>query len=192
MHNLVLESSTILPTGHGTFKLVLFRDKSDNALVPVMLKEPLHDPVIVRVHSECFTGETLGSQRCDCKDQLEKSLEYIGKNNGMIIYLFQEGRGIGLLEKIKAYALQDTGKDTVEANLELGHEPDARDYGPAVAILKEYGIERIRLITNNPDKIKQVEQKGIKVIERIALDIEAHTHNEKYLDTKRLKFNHLL
>lgn len=192
MHEIHEESRTVLPTQYGVFSLVLYRETAKNTLIPVMIKEPMQEPVIVRMHSECFTSETLGSLRCDCKHQFDAAMEHIGKQGGMMIYLFQEGRGIGLVEKIKAYALQDKGKDTVEANLELGHKVDAREYGSAAAILKKNNISKIRLITNNPDKIQQLEGLGIQVVERIALPTLDNDHVRKYLLTKKTKMNHLL
>ncbi len=149
--------------------------------------------MLVRLHSECMTGDTFGSMRCDCGDQLHNAMKQIEENgNGLILYLRQEGRGIGLSNKLKAYALQDQGYDTYEANKILGFEPDERKYQSAAKILKELGISRINLLTNNPDKIDQLEEYGIKVEKRIPLEIPANKINHDYLVTKRDKFHHML
>jgi 3,4-dihydroxy 2-butanone 4-phosphate synthase/GTP cyclohydrolase II len=151
------------------------------------------DGLMVRVHSECFTGEVLASLRCDCGDQLHLAMRMIQEEGrGMIIYLPQEGRGIGLSEKLKAYNLQDRGLDTVEANLELGHDADLRNYGAAALILRDFGIRSIRLMTNNPDKMDSLRRYGIGISDRLPLICDANPFNEKYLRTKRLKMNHIL
>ena len=148
--------------------------------------------MLLRVHSECLTGDILGSKRCDCGEQLEQSLQRIEKNgSGAVIYLHQEGRGIGLINKLRAYQLQDEGLDTVEANLRLGFKADQRDYRVVLAILEELGVESVDLLTNNPDKLKQLEQFGLKV-NRVALETEPNDNDIDYLRTKKQKFNHLL
>jgi GTP cyclohydrolase II len=147
----------------------------------------------VRIHSECFTGDVLGSQRCDCGEQLHRALELIAlEGRGVIVYLRQEGRGIGLAEKLRAYNLQDTGLDTVDANLALGHPVDESDYGMAAAILKDLGIKSVRLITNNPQKITEMEERGIEVVDRIATLPTVYPDNATYLLTKAQRMNHLL
>jgi 3,4-dihydroxy 2-butanone 4-phosphate synthase/GTP cyclohydrolase II len=148
---------------------------------------------MVRIHSQCFTGDTLFSLRCDCGEQLEKSMEIISKHgSGILIYLSQEGRGIGLANKIKAYQLQDQGLDTVEANHALGFSSDGRNYQMAANILKDLGVTKIMLITNNPDKIEQLKNNGITIVKRIPLKITANTVNKGYLLTKKQKMGHLL
>ena len=152
-----------------------------------------HDNVSVRVHSECMTGDVFGSLRCDCGSQLDESLRLIHERDvGALVYLRQEGRGIGLVNKIKAYELQDCGFDTLDANVRLGFDPDPRDYDVAALILDDLGISTIRLITNNPKKSIGLEKSGISITERVPLIIPANQHNEHYLKTKQTKFGHLL
>lgn len=183
-------SSCNLPTEYGDFTLMLFKEKDD--LIAVLAKEPAGDIPLIRIHSQCFTSETLGSLRCDCDEQLHAAMAALAKEGGYLLYLFQEGRGIGLAEKIKAYALQDAGKDTYEANIALGHQPDLREYSAAAAVLKDLGINRVRMLTNNPDKISQLEKNGIMVDQRIPLSITPNKHNEQYLRIKKQKFGHFL
>jgi 3,4-dihydroxy 2-butanone 4-phosphate synthase/GTP cyclohydrolase II len=145
------------------------------------------------VHSECLTGDVFGSKRCDCGEQLLLAMQLISKNgNGVLLYMRQEGRGIGLANKMRAYALQDDGSDTVEANTELGYPADLRDYGIGAQILVDLGIKKIRLLTNNPRKIIGLEGYGLKIVERISLEIEPNSINRRYLETKRDKLHHLL
>ncbi len=164
------------------------------ALVNRVGEASLKQPALVRVHSGCVTGDIFHSLRCDCQAQLHAALEKITQTpNGVLIYLpFHEGRGIGLLEKIKAYALQDKGLDTVDANLQLGHPVDARDYTLAGEILADLGFKAIRLMTNNPDKIDALKAAGIEVVEQVPLVVEASAHNARYLDTKRQRMSHKL
>lgn len=184
------------PTIHGkSFKAILYRTNLDPYEHMALVKGDVsgRDGVVVRVHSECLTGDVFSSERCDCGDQLRAAIRIIDQEEcGVIVYMHQEGRGIGLTNKIKAYALQDDGRDTVEANLELGFDVDLRDYGVAAEILRHLGIERLRLMTNNPRKIVSLEGYGLSVSERIPLEVKPHGGNATYLQTKRDKLGHLL
>jgi 3,4-dihydroxy 2-butanone 4-phosphate synthase / GTP cyclohydrolase II len=183
-----------LPTRFGHFKLKCYEDTITKAFHLVLQKGEIapDSTVLVRVHSECFTGDVLGSFRCECGDQLHKAMEEIDKKGGVILYLRQEGRGIGLVNKLKAYSLQDGGMDTVEANEFLGFPADRRDYGIGAQILHDLGIHSIRLMTNNPKKIVGLKGYGIEIVERIPLQIPARKENLKYLTTKKEKMGHLL
>lgn len=182
-----------LPTVYGEFDLYLYEsliDKSDHiALVKGKIE---NKPVLVRVHSECLTGDAFLSSRCDCGQQLQYALKLISKQGGVVLYMRQEGRGIGLKNKIKAYGLQEKGADTVEANELLGFSADLRDYGVGAQILADLGIKKIKLLTNNPKKIIGLEGHGLEIIERISLKGNTSKHNKKYLKTKKKKLNHLL
>ena len=182
-------AKAILPTRFGEFGICAFKEGENEHIV--LIKGELKQGILVRVHSKCFTGDTLGSLRCDCRKQLEKSLELIAKEGGMLIYLDQEGRGIGLANKIRAYSLQDSGLDTVDANKELGFHNDPRDYSSAAKILAHFSIKRIRLLTNNPKKTSGLEGNGIK-IERIPLLTEPNKYNKRYMETKKRRMNHLI
>jgi len=184
-----------IPTGLGEYQLCLYTDNQDDKehLAVVMGEVEGKNDVLVRVHSECFTGDVLGSRRCDCGEQLGRSMEMIAEaGEGVVIYLRQEGRGIGLLDKLRAYNLQDEGYDTVDANLALGHQVDERDYTAAARILDDLGIGSIRLITNNPVKILRISELGIEVTERVPLPATVHADNAHYLFTKALRMDHLL
>jgi 3,4-dihydroxy 2-butanone 4-phosphate synthase/GTP cyclohydrolase II len=196
MRNITILSSSNIPTDYGFFTFSIFKsDHSDQEEI-YLAKGDLNNtnkPILVRVHSECKTGEIFHSLKCDCGSQLEKSMRMIQKEGkGLIIYLHQEGRGIGLVEKIKAYELQEEGYDTIEANEKLGHKADLRDYKVAADLLKFLDIESIRLITNNPDKVRQLEDLGIIVTERVPIEIKSNTYSKDYLKTKKNKFNHIL
>ena len=188
-------TSARIPTERGEFDLVLFEIDGDSKQHLAVILGDVKDAeeVLVRVHSECFTGDVLGSQRCDCGEQFQLALNLISRAEiGALIYLRQEGRGIGLRDKLLAYNLQDQGFDTVDANLLLGHQPDERDYGIAAAILKKLGVRSIRLLTNNPHKIDELQALGIEVRARIPLEGHVHPENESYLRVKATRLNHLL
>jgi GTP cyclohydrolase II len=186
-------TSALLPTRHGTFQSHAFRFANGEEHLALVLGEwEERAAVLTRVHSECLTGEALGSLRCDCAAQLDEALASIAAaGRGVVVYLRQEGRGIGLFNKIRAYRLQDQGLDTVEANVRLGLPADARDYGSAVAILEWLGITRVRLMTNNPHKMNALAQGGIVVVERVPIAPTPHAGNAAYLATKRERMGHL-
>ncbi len=182
-----------LPTEHGQFSLFLYESLIDGSEHIALVKGSITDkPVLVRAHSECLTGDIFLSRRCDCGSQLQRSLEIIGREGGVFLYLRQEGRGIGLKNKIKAYSLQEKGADTVEANRLLGFPPDLRDYGIGAQILADLGVKRIKLLTNNPKKIIGLEGYGLKVIERVPIKIEEAEHSKHYLETKKKKMDHMI
>jgi len=188
-------ASARLPTMFGEFEVVAFENLVDNATHIALVKGRVDngEPTLVRVHSGCLTGDALGSLRCECRDQLHKAMEIIQKEGrGVVLYLNQEGRGIGLLNKIKAYGLQDQGSDTVEANLKLGFKPDMRTYGVGAQILANLGVHAIKVMTNNPRKIVGIEGYGLKVVERVPIEIQPHQANVKYLRTKKKKLGHIL
>jgi len=182
-----------LPTPFADFRLTVYRSADAKEHVVIALGELAGEPPLVRIHSECLTGDALFSLRCDCGSQLQGALEKIAEaGRGAILYLRQEGRGIGLGNKIRAYALQDQGADTVEANHQLGFPADAREYGLAIELLKQLSLNRIRLMTNNPRKLDALEKAGVEVVERVALETGRNPHNESYLATKASKLGHLL
>ena len=184
-----------LPTKYGHFHLIPFKQK-DNGLEHIAIIKgdiTTDEPVLVRVHSSCATGDIFASQRCECGDQLHKAMEMIEKEGrGAVIYLSQEGRGIGLMEKIKAYKLQENGMDTVDANLHLGHKADERDYGIGASILHSLGIKKMKLMTNNPTKRIGLEGFGLEVVENVPIEIEPNSHNRFYMHTKKERMGHNL
>jgi len=189
-------AETVLPTElSGEFRLIVYENDVDKLNHVALVKGEIDPnvPVLVRVHSECLTGDVFGSRRCDCGPQLEKAMNMVAcEGRGVILYMQQEGRGIGLLNKIKAYALQDQGCDTVEANLRLGFKPDLRDYGIGAQILADLGVRKMRLMTNNPTKIVGLEGYGLKVVEQVPIEIEPCSTNLRYLTTKKNRMGHLL
>jgi 3,4-dihydroxy 2-butanone 4-phosphate synthase/GTP cyclohydrolase II len=186
---------TPIPTRHGDFILHYYSNTIDDKEHIALVKGEVagKENIPVRIHSECFTGDVIGSRRCDCGEQLDMAMQMISEAQaGILIYLRQEGRGIGLLKKLQAYNLQDQGLDTVDANIKLGHLADEREYGVAALILESLKVKSIRLITNNPKKISALEKLGIRVVERIPIVAAAHKHNLDYLKTKAVKMAHLL
>ena len=189
-------AETVIPTSiAGEFKAVVFENAVDDLLHIAMVKGQIdpEKPVLVRVHSECLTGDIFASLRCDCGDQLQTAMEMIDQENaGVLLYIRQEGRGIGLVNKIKAYALQDQGLDTVEANERLGFQPDLRNYGIGAQILVDLGVKKMRLLTNNPKKMVGLEGYGLSIVEQIKIETEPNEYNRNYLECKQLKMGHLL
>jgi len=194
MYNLSMNSIEIsqvatLPTKYGTFKIQVFKDEMNKEHMAIFSDDLAAVP-IVRVHSECLTGDVMGSVKCDCGEQLDYALEVIAKEGGMVIYHRQEGRNIGLLNKINAYALQDKGFDTVEANHQLGFKADERTYEIVEFMLKYFEIDRLKLLTNNPRKLESLGD--IEIVERLPIQIEPNPHNEAYLNVKRDQMGHML
>ncbi len=184
-----------LPTKYGHFKIIVYKNKVDDFEHVALVKGKINgdEPVLVRVHSSCLTGDILGSMRCDCGDQLHTAMEMVEKEGkGVVLYMQQEGRGIGLTNKIKAYALQDQGYDTVEANIKLGFKPDLRNYGIGAQILVDLGIRKMKLMTNNPKKVIGLEGYGLEIVDRVPIEIEPNEINKCYLETKKVKMGHIL
>lgn len=190
------EAVTTIPTPDtGEWMAVGYTNKVDDQEHMALVKGEWNkdEPVLVRVHSECLTGDVFHSLRCDCGDQLHSAMKMIDREGkGAVVYMHQEGRGIGLINKLKAYVLQDEGRDTVEANVELGFRPDLRDYGLGAQILKDLGISKLRILTNNPKKIIGLQGYGLEVVERVPIEVDANEINKKYLECKRDKMGHML
>lgn len=186
----------LLPTDYGNFRIYAYRSKinpSEEHVALVMGELDPNEPVLVRVHSECLTGDVFHSRRCDCREQLEEAMALIAREGtGVLLYLRQEGRGIGLFNKLRAYELQDQGQDTVEANLSLGFSPDKRDYGIGAQILRDLGLRKIRVLTNNPHKLTRLKGYGLEAVDRVPLVMPANEANSRYLETKRTKMGHLM
>ena len=188
-------SQADIPTQWGVFTIYAYGQDDLDPMPHLALvhKDLDHkDNVLVRIHSECITGDLFGSTRCECGSQLIKSFEVVGQEPGIIIYLRQEGRGIGIIQKLKAYELQDKGLNTVEANVQLGHAPDERSFDLGIKILEDLGVQSIRLLTNNPDKIKAIEDSSIDLVERVPIIIQPSKHNLEYMKTKKKILGHLL
>ena len=193
--NISFQGEANIPTIHTTFRMRAYSAKKEEPMPHLALVNPdtnLNDVVNVRIHSECMTGDVFGSCRCECGEQLQKSMEYIAKNGGVLVYLRQEGRGIGLINKLHAYVKQDEGFDTAEANKVLGFDFDSRNYDIAIYILKDLNIQKVNLLTNNPLKVKAFDKSDIEVVKRIPLLIEPKKENIDYLKTKKDFFGHFL
>ena len=190
-----LEAEANLPTDFGAFKIVGFRSTtSDEEFVALVIgKIEADKPTLVRIHSQCLTGDVFHSQKCDCGPQLQRAMELIQtEGTGIIVYQQQEGRGIGIVNKIRAYALQDQGADTIEANVKLGLAIDAREYNQCAEIIKMLGVQRVRLMSNNPDKVCALRKAGLEVVERVQLEVKTSASAVKYLKTKKEQMGHLL
>ena len=185
-----------MPTEYGgEFKAIAFANEVDSNIHIALVKGEItqEDEVLVRVHSQCLTSDVFGSKRCDCGEQLRRAMEMVDEEGkGVILYMRQEGRGIGLINKLKAYELQDKGLDTVEANIQLGFKPDLRDYGIGAQILVDIGVRKMRLMTNNPRKIVGLEGYGLKVVERVPIEVKPQEKNISYLRAKKKKLGHIL
>ena len=190
--NIIQSNIANLPTKYGKFKIKAYKDGNQEHLAIMSQDFETLDSPFVRIHSECLTGDTLGSLKCDCQNQLDLSLKFIAQQGGLVIYHRQEGRNIGLVNKVNAYALQDLGRNTIQANLELGFGEDDRDYSIVGHIFKDLGVKKLKLITNNPKKIQYVESLGIEIIERIPAITKSNQYNEAYLLTKKEKMGHIL
>lgn len=190
--NTIQSNIANLPTRYGKFRIKAYKEGNQEHLAIMSQDfETLESPY-VRIHSECLTGDTLGSLKCDCQNQLDLSLKFIAQNGGLVIYHRQEGRNIGLVNKVNAYALQDQGRNTIEANIELGFKEDERDYSIVGHIFRDLDIKKLKLITNNPEKMQYVDSLGVEIIERIPAITKSNKYNEGYLSTKKNKMGHLL
>lgn len=190
--NIIQSNIANLPTKYGKFKIKAYKDGHQEHLAIMSQDFENIDAPYVRIHSECLTGDTLGSLKCDCQNQLDLSLKFIAKEGGLVIYHRQEGRNIGLVNKVNAYALQDQGRNTIQANLELGFGEDDRDYSVVGHIFNDLGVKKLKLITNNPKKIEYVESLGVEIVERIPAITKSNKYNEGYLFTKKDQMGHML
>lgn len=190
--NIIQSNIANLPTKYGKFKIKAYKDGHQEHLAIMSQDFENLDAPYVRIHSECLTGDTLGSLKCDCQNQLDLSLKFIAQQGGLVIYHRQEGRNIGLVNKVNAYALQDLGRNTIQANLELGFGEDDRDYSIVGHIFNDLGVKKLKLITNNPKKIDYVESLGIEIVERIPAITKSNKYNEAYLWTKKEQMGHML
>jgi GTP cyclohydrolase II len=190
--NIIQSNIANLPTKYGKFKIKAYKDGNQEHLAIMSENFETLDAPYVRIHSECLTGDTLGSLKCDCQNQLDLSLKFIAEHGGLVIYHRQEGRNIGLLNKVNAYALQDLGRNTIQANLELGFGEDDRDYSIVGHIFNDLGVKKLKLITNNPKKIQYVESLGVEIVERIPAITKSNKYNEAYLFTKKEHMGHML
>ena len=190
--NIIQSNIANLPTKYGKFKIKAYKDGNQEHLAIMSQDFETLDAPFVRIHSECLTGDTLGSLKCDCQNQLDLSLKFIAEQGGLVIYHRQEGRNIGLVNKVNAYALQDQGRNTIQANLELGFGEDDRDYSIVGHIFKDLGVKKLKLITNNPKKIEYVESLGVEIVERIPAITKSNKYNEGYLFTKKEQMGHML
>ena len=190
--NIIQSNIANLPTKYGKFKIKAYKDGNQEHLAIMSQDFETLDAPYVRIHSECLTGDTLGSLKCDCQNQLDLSLKFIAQQGGLVIYHRQEGRNIGLVNKVNAYALQDQGRNTIQANLELGFGEDDRDYSIVGHIFKDLGVKKLKLITNNPKKIEYVESLGVEIVERIPAITKSNKYNEGYLFTKKEQMGHML
>ncbi|MBP7742406.1 MAG: GTP cyclohydrolase II [Aliarcobacter sp.] len=190
--NIIQSNIANLPTKYGKFKIKAYKDGNQEHLAIMSQDFETLDAPYVRIHSECLTGDTLGSLKCDCQNQLDLSLKFIAEQGGLVIYHRQEGRNIGLVNKVNAYALQDQGRNTIQANLELGFGEDDRDYSIVGHIFKDLGVKKLKLITNNPKKIEYVESLGVEIVERIPAITKSNKYNEGYLFTKKEQMGHML
>lgn len=189
------QAEALIPTPHGDFVMMAFSEKPEDPMPHIALVHKdfkPEKPTWVRIHSECMTGDLFGSKRCDCGEQLEKALEITAREAGIVLYLRQEGRGIGLINKLKAYQLQDKGLNTIDANIHLGFEPDERHYGVALTILQLLGVRAIHLLTNNPEKIAALEEAPIEILSRVPLIVEPGQMNKAYLEVKQRLMGHML
>jgi GTP cyclohydrolase II len=190
--NIIQSNIANLPTKYGKFKIKAYKDGNQEHLAIMSQDFENIDSPYVRIHSECLTGDTLGSLKCDCQNQLDLSLKFIASQGGLVIYHRQEGRNIGLVNKVNAYALQDQGRNTIQANLELGFGEDDRDYSIVGHIFNDLGVRKLKLITNNPKKIEYVESLGVEIVERIPAITKSNEYNEGYLLTKKEQMGHIL
>jgi GTP cyclohydrolase II len=192
---ITIQAEANVPTEHGTFRMIAFAENAEDWMPHMAIvaeNTDLSSAVNVRFHSECITGEVFHSQKCECGQQLDAAMKFIHENGGIIVYLRQEGRNIGIINKLKAYSLQEKGLDTVQANLELGLPADDRNFGVAIDILNNLGVKKVNLLTNNPEKVRYVEQSNIELNSRIPLQIPANENSKGYLQTKKDFFGHLL